>query len=828
MATTNENINVTVSVDTTKSEQSTVNYKAKIKELKEEMVALQVETNGLADATEEQRAQYAALEQQAGQLQDALGDVSARVNANADDFQNFNAVMEGAKGITAFGQGIAGITSLLGINNDAVTKSIQVMMSLQSVMSSINTVQQMFNKDSKVRIALQKLVNSGIVAEGVATQGATAAQKAFNIALKSCPIFILVGVITSVIAAYSKLKDSQAQAAQAAQERHEEEMRQLEELRDKNKQLANEIANRDIYALDLKSLIELRNSTTDNFTKMAAQYAIFEKVTGRTAKNITEAYNVTEKVQQQFADSVQRVFSERIPKAMSRTGDAMQNYKDLTELLAQQQENLTQATRPEDIEFWKNAIEKTSVKLQTYNQIIADAEKEVIKLNKAHTSTAAATVTAVANDYSELEKINSNYLKQKEDAETRANKYIEAEQEKTLNGKKKNLKAEYESIVESVNTAKSQYADYYNSLSEEQKTHLGESLLSIEEFNQSQDELQKKALQNYKNEVAKVNEEIRNEGVKSERERIDNQNKVDSEILQVRLDNLKEGSEEYYQLQEEIEEERWEQQKVDLRRRLEDGQLTKEEFAELETEYFRQHQQNLTAIQNEEDRKRIELTENRISTVGSILSNMSNFVSTLMETELEEAEGNERKQKEIKKKYATAQAVMKIGQIGIDTALGIMGVWSQVMELGPIAGPILGAILSATIGALGIANTAKAIQEKNKIMKAARGAYIVGPSHSQGGVTMEVEGGEAVLNKKAMAIPQYRALASAMNVSTGGVAFPNTNSNAALTAQVDKQTVQTIVKETISGISAIPVVVSESDISKTVRKVDTIEGRSRI
>lgn len=828
MATTTDNINIKINVDATKSEQSTTNYKAKIRELKEEMVQLQVETNGLADATEEQRARYDELQKQAGQLQDALSDVGARIRASADDYQNFNAVMEGAKGITAFAQGVAGVTSLLGINNDAVTKSIQVMMSLQSIMTSLNTVQQVFNKDSKVRIALQKLVNSGIVAEGVATQGATVAQKAFNIALKACPIFILVGVITSVIAAYSKLKDSQAQAAQAAQERHEEEMRQLEELRDKNKQLANEIANRDIYALDLKSLIELRNSTTDNFTKMAAQYAIFEKATGRTAKNITEAYNVTEKVQQQFADSVQRVFNERIPKAMSRTGDAMQNYKDLTELLAQQQENLTQATRPGDIEFWKNAIEKTSVKLQTYKQIIADAEKEVIKLNKAHTTTAAATVTTVANDYSELEKINSNYLKQKEDAEARTNKYIEAEQEKTLNGKKKNLKAEYESIVESVDVAKSQYADYYNSLSEEEKAHLGERLLSIEEFNKSQDELQKKALQNYKDEVAKINEEIRNEAIKSERERIDNQNEIDSEILQARLNNLKEGSEEYFELQQEIEEERWEQQKEDLRRRLEDKQLTQAEFDELETEYFRQHQQNLTAIQDEEDRKRIELTENRISTVGSILSNMSNFVSTLMETELEEAEGNERKQKEIKKKYATAQAMMKIGQIGIDTALGIMGVWSQVMELGPIAGPILGAILSATIGALGIANTAKAVQEKNKIMKAKRGAYIVGPSHAEGGVPYELEGGEAVLNKRAMSIPAYRNMASAMNVATGGVAFPGTNPNAGMTAMVDRNTLKSIVQETVAGIAAIPVVVSEESITNAQRNVGVSVERSRI
>ena len=79
MATTTDNINIKINVDASKSEQSTTNYKAKIRELKEEMVQLQVETNGLADATAEQRARYDELQKQAGQLQDALSDVGARI-----------------------------------------------------------------------------------------------------------------------------------------------------------------------------------------------------------------------------------------------------------------------------------------------------------------------------------------------------------------------------------------------------------------------------------------------------------------------------------------------------------------------------------------------------------------------------------------------------------------------------------------------------------------------------------------------------------------------------------------------------------------------------
>lgn len=57
--------------------------------------------------------------------------------------------------------------------------------------------------------------------------------------------------------------------------------------------------------------------------------------------------------------------------------------------------------------------------------------------------------------------------------------------------------------------------------------------------------------------------------------------------------------------------------------------------------------------------------------------------------------------------------------------------------------------------------------------KYADGGDIVGPSHANGGVKIEAEGGEAIINKRSMSNPLLRSIASAVNVAGGGVPFSN-------------------------------------------------------
>ena len=905
---TNNDVNVKITVDASQAQQSTVNYKAKIKELKEQMAALLVETNGLATATEEQRAQYNALAQEAGALTDALGDVSAQIRANADDYQYFNAALEGLKGGAAVAQGLVGTLDLLGVSNTGVENVVKTLMSLQGVMNSINAVQQVFNKDSKVRIALQKLLSTEVkktaVAEGQATAATAAlatgegvatttsftlagACKAVGVAIKSIPVIgwilaavaALISLTALVVNLISISDEGLEQQKQAEENQHNineayaegeraiaKERRELElniqTLKDceegtdewndaaesvaktlgvgvewikKNKDKVNELA---LAWLNVKKVQatqdKLLEKMAENDVKvlqleiakteiLGAHYKTrretverWAEVFGWSQDQIDELVDATNKTRTTNEDDYNKAMN-RFNTVISNTKTVLSNatnayQAEFDKIGASIKDDLN--TVSTGVEESKQVDEQLAKNHKDRNKEIKKSDEDLAKEHQKHLD-ALASANKKASD-----KI-SGYWKT-------YNSNINKDNEETYEGRLANLQYEYAQTIGTLDKELEEYKNYYNKLSDEDKAALGDQLVSLEQFEKAQEGIRKQALDNYVKGIEKENEVEKKNEVEKQRRAIDSQNNIDNAVLAKRLANLQEGSEEYFELQKEIEDERFEQEMEDLRRREEEGEITKDEFRALELEKEAEHQRNITAIQEEEDRKRIELTQNRISTVGSILSNMSDFVSTLMEMELEEAEGNEKKQKEIKKKYATAQAVMKIGQIGIDTALGIMGVWSQVMQLGPIAGPILGAVLSATIGALGIANTAKAIQEKNKIMKAARGAYVVGASHTAGGVNMELEGGEMVLNKNVAKIPQFRAIASAMNVATGGVSLGGGSLENGAKIGITKEDVQNIVQETVAGIAAIPVVVSAQTITETQRRVGVTTQRSQI
>jgi len=125
--------------------------------------------------------------------------------------------------------------------------------------------------------------------------------------------------------------------------------------------------------------------------------------------------------------------------------------------------------------------------------------------------------------------------------------------------------------------------------------------------------------------------------------------------------------------------------------------------------------------------------------------------------------------------------------------------------------------LAAMIIAQGLANVAK-INE----VKFQKGGVLEGPSHSQGGIPIrvagrqivEAEGGEIIVNKNIWTRPDYVEKISEMNYRTGGKRFA-----AGGVLPSEELDFERIVDTIVNKIAAIPVVVSERDISATQRKV---------
>lgn len=217
------------------------------------------------------------------------------------------------------------------------------------------------------------------------------------------------------------------------------------------------------------------------------------------------------------------------------------------------------------------------------------------------------------------------------------------------------------------------------------------------------------------------------------------------------------------------------------------------------------------------------LTQQKQQLESDLISTVSSLVSVAQDMSLKKAEGNEREQERIRKRFALLDAGVAAASVLIQAQVASV---TALAQLGPVAGALAIPFIQggAALSLVTIAAQQAAIQSM------AKGGIIKGNSHAQGGVKVnsntEAEGGEAILNKKSMSIPAFRSLASAINVAGGGVSFDNSSSsssNALMTASISTDTIRAIVKEVV----AIPVVVSERDITGAQRKIEVTTKRSQ-
>ena len=114
----------------------------------------------------------------------------------------------------------------------------------------------------------------------------------------------------------------------------------------------------------------------------------------------------------------------------------------------------------------------------------------------------------------------------------------------------------------------------------------------------------------------------------------------------------------------------------------------------------------------------------------------------------------EKKKAEMARKQAIRDKAMKIFEIGISTASGIARALPNI----PLA------VLTGVMGAVQLATVLA-----TPLPKASRGMLLQGPSHARGGIPIEAEGGEAIINKRSTSM--FAPLLSAINEAGGGVPF---------------------------------------------------------
>ena len=233
----------------------------------------------------------------------------------------------------------------------------------------------------------------------------------------------------------------------------------------------------------------------------------------------------------------------------------------------------------------------------------------------------------------------------------------------------------------------------------------------------------------------------------------------------------------------------------------------------------------------------------------------SEDLATELEAKLEALEGNEEAQEDVREHYALTQEANdakrdealravekkqfmmektnKIAQAIINGALAITMISAQTGVVAPFVIPMMTTLIGAQIAAIAATKFTGALG--GIIPQFANGGMVEGPSHANGGVKFavggrvsELEGGEAVINKRSTAM--FRGELSAMNELGGGVKFatggvtPGTaNRLKAAGNGNQKLEFDALAASIVGGINNKTVTVSEVDITGSQNSVSLSE-----
>jgi hypothetical protein len=178
----------------------------------------------------------------------------------------------------------------------------------------------------------------------------------------------------------------------------------------------------------------------------------------------------------------------------------------------------------------------------------------------------------------------------------------------------------------------------------------------------------------------------------------------------------------------------------------------------------------------------------------------------------------DKKKAEIARKQAIRERLMKVFEIGMNTAAAVM---KNTAQLGlPLAIPAN--ILTIALGAVQAATVLA-----TPLPKASRGKLLHGPSHAAGGTIIEAEGGEAIINRRSVSM--FAPLLSAINEAGGGVPFVRPLSDGGYAARsaeqrgVTVEDMKMVIEETVSKMRVYTTI---EDIRRGEKRYAEIEERA--
>jgi hypothetical protein len=240
--------------------------KGELRQLKAAMA--EMEQAGHGDSEE-----FLNMAVRAGQLEDQIGDVSARVRVLASDTKYLDAGVQAVTALTGAFTAGQGALALFGAENEEAQKVIQKVTGAMAVLQGIQAVATALNKDSALSILLFSTAQKSAavsttalagaeVAETGAAVAATTATRAFTAALLSNPITAILVGLAALVAALIAFS-SESDDAEVATKRLNDELERQNELLSLDEASVKRRTDVQIAAIKLVGAERLKDAKTD-------------------------------------------------------------------------------------------------------------------------------------------------------------------------------------------------------------------------------------------------------------------------------------------------------------------------------------------------------------------------------------------------------------------------------------------------------------------------------------------------------------------------------------------------------------------------------------
>ena len=412
------------------TEKKTQSLKGRLRELKEELSALET-------AGQEGTMAFEKLAVEAGKLQDQIGDTTERVKVLASDTFKFDAALGAVKGMAAGFAVAQGAAALFGADSEELNKTIAKTQGALALLTGLQEIASLVTGQGATKIALQnifmkeKIVTTTAAAGAVGTlataeEGAAVATLATKKSLDLLKVAIAgtgIGLLVIGLAALYSIYQKNSEASKKFQEAIKSGNEELANAKQKIKDLKDEQA-------DLND--ELLVQSGDLTKEAAAKNKIDRQI---AKKNIddTKALYVQKGIQLNQASEIRR----KIEQEQEKVDDLSKSYSDgsIASKMAAESRIKVLNTELTSIEQLRDKTSGAIKDIKDANNKLGEGAKTIIdeEANKAA-----------------IEKAKENAAKIKETN----NKLIEDRLKAELNGLKRSEIIDGESVQNKIDQAK--------------------------------------------------------------------------------------------------------------------------------------------------------------------------------------------------------------------------------------------------------------------------------------------------------------------------------------------------------------------------------------